>query len=353
MLSKIRTLLVNDSFHTLDVMEKVCRTDPMISIIGTARNGVDAIRHVESAKPDVVVLDLTMPYMDGPTTLRNLMSQSPIPVLICAPDDADKPAHALSCLSMGAVDAILFNERIDPMTLDTHLATLPTRIKLVSTIRPIRMLKSLGTGKPASIYGNATRSPSLKARTALAIGASTGGPSALKFILSKLPQEFESAILIAQHMPSNMTPEFIKMLAGSTRANVIEGKAGMAIEPGSIYIAPGGKNMLIGEDKTIRLETASAFEHVPSVDTMMTTASSAFRNHTIGLVLTGMGSDGKNGVAQIKNNGGKIFAQDQETSVVFGMPKEAASTGFVDKVLPLDQIPLQLAKLIGVEENVA
>lgn len=355
MTAGIKVLLVNDSFHALDVMGKICHCDPMISVIATARNGIEAIKAIEYSKPDVVVMDLTMPYMDGPTTIRQIMQKKPIPILVCAPDDANQPALALSCLSIGAVDAVLFNEKIDPMNLDSHLATLPMRIKLVSTIRPIRMLGGLADGARVDVLSSSmSLKPSMsKARSVLTIGASTGGPSALKFILSRLPERFQSAILIAQHMPENMTGEFVKMLSSTSRASIQEGRHGMGIEPGHIYIAPGGKNMVVSDDRTIELTNASIYEHVPSVDTMMKTASTAFRNNTVGLVLTGMGSDGKNGVVQIKSNGGMSFAQDQSTSVVFGMPKEAASTGTVDKVLPLDQIPLQLAKLIGVTENVA
>ncbi|MBP7733342.1 MAG: chemotaxis-specific protein-glutamate methyltransferase CheB [Caldisericia bacterium] len=355
-IGRIKVLLVNDSFHALDVMGKICHSDPMISVIATARNGIEALKSIEISKPDVVVMDLTMPYMDGPTTIRQIMQKKPVPILVCAPDDANQPSLALSCLSLGAVDAVLFNEKIDPMNLDAHLATLPTRIKLVSTIRAIRMLggnikDNFGTN--ALTGSMAVRPSPSKARSVLTIGASTGGPSALKFILSRLPERFQSAILIAQHMPENMTNELLKMLALSTRVGICEGRHGMNIEPGRIYIAPGGKNMVISDDRTIELTNASIYEHVPSVDTMMSSAAAAFRNNTVGLVLTGMGSDGKNGVVQIKSNGGMSFAQDQSTSVVFGMPKEAASTGTVDKVLPLDQIPLQLAKLIGVTENVA
>lgn len=356
MTAGIKVLLVNDSFHALDVMGKICRCDPMISVIATARNGIEAIKAIEYSKPDVVVMDLTMPYMDGPTTIRQIMQKKPIPILVCAPDDANQPSLALSCLSIGAVDAVLFNEKIDPMNLDTHLATLPTRIKLVSTIRAIRMLggDTAGNARINASFSSIIAKPSMnKARSVLTIGASTGGPSALKFILSRLPERFQSAILIAQHMPENMTGEFVKMLSSTSRANIQEGRHGMGIEPGHIYIAPGGKNMVVSDDRTIELTNASIYEHVPSVDTMMGSASAAFRNNTVGLVLTGMGSDGKNGVVQIKSNGGMSFAQDQSTSVVFGMPKEAASTGTVEKVLPLDQIPLQLAKLIGVTENVA
>lgn len=355
MSSGIRVLLVNDSFHALEVMSRICHADPQISIIATARNGIEAIKSIELLKPDVVVMDLTMPYMDGPTAIRQIMLRKPIPILVCAPDDANKAALALSCLSLGATDAILFNEKIDPMNLDAHLATLPSRIKLVSTIRAIRML---GGTHGKTVKSDLTTVSALsrvtmpKARSVLTIGASTGGPSALKYILSRLPERFNSAILIAQHMPKNMTGEFVKMLTSTTKACVNEGRHGMLIEPGQIYIAPGGKNMVVSDEKVIELTNASANEHVPSVDTMMGTASCAFRNNIVGLVLTGMGSDGKNGVVQIKSNGGKSFAQDQSTSVVYGMPKEAALTGTVEKVLPLDQIPLQLAKLFGLTENV-
>ncbi|NTU61662.1 MAG: response regulator, partial [Caldiserica bacterium] len=302
MTAGIKVLLVNDSFHALDVMGKICHCDPMISVIATARNGIEAIKAIEYSKPDVVVMDLTMPYMDGPTTIRQIMQKKPIPILVCAPDDANQPALALSCLSIGAVDAVLFNEKIDPMNLDSHLATLPMRIKLVSTIRPIRMLGGLADGARVDVLSSSmSLKPSMsKARSVLTIGASTGGPSALKFILSRLPERFQSAILIAQHMPENMTGEFVKMLSSTSRASIQEGRHGTGIEPGHIYIAPGGKNMVVSDDRTIELTNASIYEHVPSVDTMMKTASTAFRNNTVGLVLTGMGSDGKNGVVQIK-----------------------------------------------------
>lgn len=353
MFPKIRTLLVNDSFHTLDVMGKILQSDPSMTVIGTARNGIEALRQIDHLSPDVVVLDLTMPYMDGPSTLRAIMQKKPIPVLICAPDDAKQQALALSCLSMGAVDAVIFDETIDPMTLDAHLATLPTRIKMVSHIKPIRSIKTLVGVKIEAPSESRFERTGRKARSVLTIGASTGGPSALKFILSRLPENLVPAILIAQHMPENMTNEFVKMLASSSTLQVTQGRHGMPVEPGMAYVAPGGKNMVVNDERIIELRNSDTFEYVPSVDAMMTTAADSFRHKTIGLVLTGMGSDGKNGIVSIKNCGGKTLAQDKETSVVFGMPKEAASTGTIDHVLPLEQIPLKLSRMMGIEENVA
>lgn len=353
MFQKIRTLLVNDSFHTLDVMGRILQSDPSMMVVGTARNGIEAMRQIDHLSPDVVVLDLTMPYMDGPATLRAIMQKKPIPVLICAPDDAKQHALAFSCLSSGAVDAVIFDETIDPMSLDAHLATLPARIKMVSHIKPIRSIKTLTEVKIEPPKETRFERAGKKARSVLTIGASTGGPSALKFILSRLHENPVPAILIAQHMPEGMTDEFVKMLALSTSIPVIRGRHGTPVEPGVVYLAPGGKNMVINDERIIELKNSDTLEYVPSVDAMMTTAADAFRQKTIGLVLTGMGSDGKNGVVSIKNYGGRTLAQDRETSVVFGMPKEAASTGIIDHVLPLEQIPLKLSRMMGIEENVA
>lgn len=348
----IRTILVNDSYHVLNTMVKVCSRDSEISIIGIARNGLELIKLLPHTLPDIIVLDLKMPYKDGISTLEEIMCSKPLPILICAPEDSSNAGLAVECMAKGAIDAMLFPEQIDPIKLELYLERLPSKIKTVAKIKPIRVLNA----KPKMFEKKValTNASQIHARMSkvLAIGASTGGPSAIKFILSKLPSNLNAAILIAQHMPSNFTTEFAKMLSKNTDLLVKEAIDGDYVENGQVYVAPGGSNMKVNESMTIQLHKPVKTSIVPSVDEMMTSVANVYHKKAIGVVLTGMGDDGKVGIMQIKQMGGFSIAQDQQSSVVFGMPKEAESTGCIDQVLPLEIIPSKIVKLLG-EENVA
>ncbi len=350
----IRTILVNDSYHALNTMVKVCSRDSDINIVGIARNGLELLKLLPHTLPDVIVLDLKMPYKDGVTVLGDIMRSNPTPILICAPEDSTNTSLAIECMSKGAIDAMLFPEQVDPMKLEFHLESLPSKIRMVGKVKPIRVLNAKPRMLESGMRQGAQNADSLGRRMSkvLAIGASTGGPSAIKFILSRLPSNLKAAILIAQHIPSSFTAEFSKMLSKHTDLAVKEALDGDVIEGGKVYVAPGGKNMRVGDGSNIEIHKPSHSTIIPSVDEMMSSVAAAYGNKAIGVVLTGMGDDGKVGIRRIKQMGGMSIAQDKESSVVFGMPKEAESTGCVDYMLPLDTIPSKIMNLLG-EENVA
>lgn len=350
----IRTILVNDSYHALNTMVKVCSRDNEINIVGIARNGLELLKLLPQTAPDVIVLDLKMPYKDGVTVLGDIMRSNPTPILICAPEDSTNTSLAIECMLKGAIDAMLFPEHIDPMKLELHLESLPSKIKMVGKVKPIRVLNAKPRMFESGLRQGDKNTENVNRRMlkVLAIGASTGGPSAIKFILSKLPSNLRAAILIAQHIPSTFTAEFSKMLSKHTDLLVKEASEGDILEGGKVYVAPGGRNMRIGDNSNIEIHKPSHSTIVPSVDEMMSSVAASYGKKAIGVVLTGMGDDGKIGIKQIKQMGGMSIAQDQGSSVVFGMPKEAESTGCVDYMLPLETIPKKIMNLLG-EENVA
>jgi two-component system chemotaxis response regulator CheB len=335
-------------------MVKVCSRENEISIVGIARNGLELLKLLPHTYPDVIVLDLKMPYKDGVTVLGDIMRTNPTPILICAPEDSTNTSLAIECMSKGAIDAMLFPEYIDPMKLEQHLDLLPSKIRMVAKVKPIRILNARPKMFESGLYQNTSGLKTINQRMSkvLAIGASTGGPSAIRFILSKLPSNLRAAILIAQHIPSNFTAEFSKMLSKHTDLVVKEAFDGEILEGGKVYVAPGGRNMVIGDSSNIEIHKPCHSSVIPSVDEMMSSVATSFGKQAIGVVLTGMGDDGKLGIRRIKQMGGMSIAQDKDSSVVFGMPKEAESTGCVDYMLPLETIPKKIMNLLG-EENVA
>jgi two-component system chemotaxis response regulator CheB len=348
-MDRIKVLVVDDSAFYRQTIAGMLKSSARLDVVGTVANGNEAIRFITRSSPDVITLDLEMPMMDGFTFLRWLMTNKPLPVVVISSRSGSN--NVFKALEWGAVDFIAKPTQrasLEIMKLQAELVTKVETAALVSTPKLYRtylskIQKAEAVVLPAPAAG---RSPGPV--QAVAIGASTGGPPAVQSIITQLPKDFPAAVVVVQHMPSGFTLYFAERLAKAARLPVKESAHGDRLEPGRVYICPGGQHMQlrsIRNEVVIELKPKNdSDKYTPSVDRMMISTAEVYGNHVLGILLTGMGSDGKLGMQAIKKKGGATIAESEETSVVFGMPKEAISLGVVDKILPLYQIPNEVIR---------
>lgn len=345
----VKVLIVDDSAFMRSALSNMLRSDPEIQIVGVARDGLEAIEKVVQLKPDIVTMDVEMPRMDGISALRHIMATTPVPVIMVSSLATEGAHTTLEALEIGAVDFI-------PKNLsDLSLNILRLKEVLIDKIKQLAR-----RGLPRRNFRPATRpslvnhapsaAPIAVVRTTgdrrmglVAIGTSTGGPKALQEILPNLPKDFPLPIVIAQHMPPNFTGPFAERLNQLSKIEVREAKEGDALRAGLALLAPGGGHMRIvrkrGIETTVTIsEDRENFIYRPSVDALMLSVAQLFPGRALGVILTGMGNDGAKGLAELKKTGGRIFAQNEETCVVYGMPKAVVDAGIADKVLPLEDI---------------
>jgi two-component system chemotaxis response regulator CheB len=339
----IRVLVVDDSAFNRRTIIKMLEAVPGIEVVGYACDGEEGLRKVFDLHPDLITLDLEMPRMDGFTFLRIVMAGRPTPVIVISARSEDE--NVFRALDFGAVDFVakpsarispeLFNIREDLVRKvlsggRTDMTKVLQRNRQAETVAPLTSAARKG----------GEQSPSVKQATALVvIGASTGGPPALQTIFSAIREPLPVAFAIAQHMPPGFTRAFAERMNKLSALTISEAADGDLVLPGRVFIAPGGKNLVFertGQEVRIRVINPSPGQrYVPSVDVLFASAAENFAAKTVAVVLTGMGNDGHQGVMAIKKAGGTVIAESEESSVVFGMPKEAIATGCVDTVVPL------------------
>jgi two-component system, chemotaxis family, protein-glutamate methylesterase/glutaminase len=340
---KVRVLIVEDSAFYRQALSAMLSTVDQIEIIGTARDGADAIMKVTRDHPDVITLDLEMPKVDGFVFLRWLVKHAPTAVLVVS-SQSDQ-ANVFKALELGALDFLAKPNPRATREIMEMKDELISKITAISSIPKDRLqLKATGAinrGHPRSFFVGKKRK-SAKQIDLVAIGASTGGPSAVQSVVSYLPQEFPAAVTVAQHMPPGFTHHFAERLNKISPVPVSEARQGDVLETGRVYICPGGYHMTFERKRNgvyIHLEMKRDSDYfVPSVDKLFSSASDIYPGRVLGVILTGMGYDGKIGMRKIKKDGGQTIAESEETAVVFGMPKEAIEEGVVDKILPLSEI---------------
>ncbi len=341
--SKIRVLVVDDSAYNRRTITRMLSSDPDVEVVDTAYDGHHAIKKVLEHDPDVVTLDLEMPNMDGFAFLRWLMAQRPKPVIVISAYEADE--NVLRALEMGALDFIAKpGGPISPR--------LPTiQDQLIAKVR----VAAQGKLRPAAWPPPAEASPRTRRKPAavrevpaapsdvIVIGASTGGPQAIRHLLPRLPDDPPAALLVAQHMPPVFTTMFAQRLNQLASLRVREAEDDEPVRPGHVYVAPGGRHMEVRwarGDLRVRLRPPDGRDkYVPSVDRLFRSAAEACGPAVLGLVLTGMGDDGLQGAAAVKAHGGRIIVEHEETAAVYGMPRAVAEAGLADEALPLDRIP--------------
>lgn len=318
----------------LRILEDIFRTDPEISVVGLARDGEEALEKIARLRPDVVTMDIEMPRMTGLTAVRRIMKTNPLPVVMISALTQREAQLTLMALEFGAVDYVPKPSGSISLNMDIMSEELISKVKMAASAN----LKPL---KPVDPEGVFLEKSSDKV---ISIAASTGGPPAISEILKSFPAEIPP-VLIVQHMPKGITKLFAERLKDACKLQVKEAEEGDKVVAGQALIAPGGFHMVVTKDRRVCLTEDAPVNYVrPSADVMMSSMAKVYGSKCIGVILTGMGSDGARGLKAIKENGGFTIAQDEQTSVVFGMPRVAAQMGYVDRVVPLDLIPKVIMK---------
>jgi two-component system chemotaxis response regulator CheB len=341
----IRVLIVDDSALVRSLLTHLLGQDSGLQVVGSAPDAYVAREQIKALQPDVLTLDVQMPRMDGLQFLRNLMRLRPMPVVMCSSLTEQGAEITLAALELGAVDFITKPRADVEQGLTAYAGELIEKIKTaaVARVRPLATPLAQDHAMPAPQRW-------LRARTAdqlIAIGASTGGTEAIRQVLARLPVE-APGVVIAQHIPRAFSAQFAARIDACSAMSVCEAHDGALILPGHAYVAPGDQHLLVVRDGShyrCRLQDGPPVNrHRPSVDVLFGSVASQAGPHAIGVLLTGMGADGARGLALIRARGGHTIAQDEASSVVWGMPGTAVARGAVEQVLPLEQIAGALAR---------
>lgn len=357
-------MIVDDSPLMRKLLSNVLSEDPQIEVVGSAPNGKIALDKIGALRPDVITMDVQMPVMDGIETLTRIMIQKPTPVIMISAYTEEGANLTFKALELGAVDFITKPDAIFARPIVDIRDEIIMKIKTANKIN----VKRLGKDKEEELEERETKAREEKkareerkekaehevslekCRKIVSIGVSTGGPEALKEIIPHLPPHIDAGILIVQHMPPGFTNAFAQRLDTISDIEVKEAQEGDIIMPGRILIAKGDYHLKIKEEKFAYITRITHEERVklfrPSIDVMMMSTAEHFQNRTIGLIMTGMASDGVDGIRVIKEKGGITLAQDEKTSVVFGMNKLAIESGYVDRIVGLKEIVPVLMNLI-------
>lgn len=333
----IKVLTVEDSTLIRTIINNTVKTMEGIELVGTAENGKVALLKIQELKPDVITLDMVMPVMDGIETLEKLRKFSDIPVIVLSARN-DK-STTFRALENGAQDFLTKPESISK-NKNRFKKDLETRIKALAS-RPTQSSIHL-EGEQT----NHTKPLPIKKTNAIVIGASTGGPKVISSLIQSLPSSLSIPIFIVQHMPKGFTASFAERLNAVSSVSVVEAEDGMSIERGKVYIAPGGYHLVIENHLLRLLDTEKVHGVKPAVDLLFESAVQVYRKKILGILLTGMGKDGAKGCLAIKNAGGYVLAQNEKSSVVYGMPRYAAEVGSVDELLSINQIINKLSEAV-------
>ncbi|WP_421227559.1 protein-glutamate methylesterase/protein-glutamine glutaminase [Aeromonas enteropelogenes] len=348
----IRVLIVDDSALVREVLTQMLNKAPDIEVMGAAFDPIFAMQQMKRGWPDVIILDIEMPRMDGLTFLRKIMAERPTPVIICSSLTAEGASVTLEALSAGAISIVTKPSMGLKSFLQQAANDLILEIRgAVSAKLPNLYPANSKNGKPLAVppkqSADAMLSPPSerpKFRTTdriIAIGTSTGGTQALEYLLTRLPSSCPG-IAIVQHMPARFTASFAERLNGISQMEVKEAETGDRLLPGVALIAPGGKHLLIQRSGTQYLaevkEGPPVSRHCPSVDVLFRSVAVSAGHNALGVIMTGMGDDGARGMRELHDTGAKTIAQDEASCVVFGMPKEAIAHGGVSMVMSLSQI---------------
>lgn len=338
---KIRVLVVDDSDFQRGLVIGILETVPWIEIVGQARDGAEAIEKTVELAPDLITMDIRMPVMDGIQATREIMGAKPTPIVVASSTIRDEQKFTFRCLNQGALDFVAIDPEKGIIAED-----LISKVKLCSGIRVVTHPRlGLRRRPPLERAG-----PTARERYGiLGIAVSTGGPVALREVLGRLPKDFPVPIVIVQHISEGFTPGLAEWLAGESKVKVVVAKEGDRLAPSTAYLAPSGRHLSIDEEERIRLseEDLPGGYHKPSADVMLQSIAEVYGARAIGLIMTGMGKDGTRGIQAIREAMGFTMAQDEASSVIYGMNKVAIEEGSVVEVVPLDQIARALGVLIS------
>jgi two-component system chemotaxis response regulator CheB len=360
----VKVLVVDDSGFFRRRVSEILSADPNIQVIGTATNGREAIEQAQALKPDVITMDYEMPMMDGITAVRNIMQRCPTPVLMFSSLTHEGARVTLDALEAGAVDFLPKNfedisrnpERVKQLLCEKiHTIARSNRRSLSPPPATAPAATSAAQAKPASRPATTTSAqvrpavtsaaPKRKSYRLVAIGTSTGGPVALQRVLTQLPANFPAPIVLIQHMPAAFTKAFAERLDKLCRISVKEAEEGDVLRPGLALLAPGGKQMMIDNRGVVKiLPGDERLNYKPCVDITFGSVAKSYADKVLAVVLTGMGADGREGARLLKQSGSQVWAQDEASCVIYGMPMAIVKANLADAIYPLDDIGRHLAE---------
>jgi len=359
---KFRVLVVDDSTFMRKVLESIFNADDLLQVVGNAKDGREAVALAESLKPDVITMDINMPHVDGLQATAEIMTTNPRPIVIVSSESREGAASTLRALELGAIEFVAKPSSAIDLDMQSVKEELLRKVRMAAKVRVVRTASRLASTIQNSGGSNGSKAPahaSVSARPAATSGldqrfpvvvlaASTGGPATVMRIAPGFTADFPAAVILVQHMPAAFTTQYAAQLAEFTEIRVKEAEANESLQPGTLYICPGGQHLRVTPTGRIQLDGTSGriSGYLPNIDVTMESVAAFAGPLSIAGVLTGMGNDGANGAKAIKDAGGLVLAQDEATSVIFGMPAEAIKVGAVDQVLGIDDIYAAIEKRV-------
>lgn len=356
---KIRVLVVDDSTFMRKVLENIYNGDEQMHVVGSAKDGREAVSMAESLKPDVISMDINMPHVDGLQATAEIMTTNPKPIVIVSSESKEGAASTLRALELGAIEFVAKPSSGIDLDMQSVKEELLRKVRMAAKVRVVRTATRLassiqgsgGSAKPAAAAKpSAHPSPGAGDQRfpVVVLAASTGGPATVMRIAPGFTRDFPAAVILVQHMPSTFTSQYAAQLAEFTEIRVKEAESSESLNPGTLYICPGGQHLRVSSSGRIELDGTSGRinGYLPNMDVTMESVAAYAGPLGIVAVLTGMGNDGTNGARAIKTAGGLVLAQNEATSVIFGMPAEVIKAGVVDQVLGIDDIYQAIEKRV-------
>jgi two-component system chemotaxis response regulator CheB len=357
---KIRVLVVDDSTFMRKVLESIYNGDEQMQVVGSAKDGREAVSMAESLKPDVISMDINMPHVDGLQATAEIMTTNPKPIVIVSSESREGAASTLRALELGAIEFVAKPSSGIDLDMQSVKEELLRKVRMAAKVRVVRTATRLASSiQSAGSNAKPASAPKTSARPAtgaasdqrfpvVVLVASTGGPATVMRIAPGFTRDFPAAIILVQHMPATFTSQYAAQLAEFTEIRVKEAESNESLAPGTLYICPGGQHLRVTPTGRIQLDGAAGRinGYLPNMDVTMESVAAYAGPLSIAGVLTGMGNDGTSGARAIKNAGGLVLAQDEATCVIFGMPAEAIKAGVVDQVLSIDDIYQAIEKRV-------
>jgi two-component system chemotaxis response regulator CheB len=352
-------LIVDDSAFMRKVLETIFNADDQLQVAGHAKDGREAVAMAESMKPDVITMDINMPHMDGLQATAQIMTTNPKPIVIVSSESKEGAASTLKALELGAIEFVAKPSSGIDLDMQSVKDDLLRKVRMAAKVRVVRTASRVALTVQGTNGGAAPARPAPPIRTSpvipadqrfpvVVLGASTGGPATVMRLAPGFTRDFPAAVFLVQHMPATFTTQYAAQLAEFTSIRVKEAENGEAVQAGTLYICPGAQHLRVTPTGRIQLDGASGRigGYLPNIDVTMETVAAYAGAMSIGVVLTGMGNDGALGAKAIKSAGGMVLAQDEATSVIFGMPAEAIKVAGVDQVLAIDDIYAAIEKRV-------
>ena len=344
----IRVLVVDDSAFMRKLISEILNEQPDIEVVSTARNGLDALKKLERYQVDVVTLDLEMPVLDGVATIERIMATHLLPILVIS-NWAERSFEAtINALSKGAVDFIAKPSGTISLDLRKIGAELVDKVRSLAGVVVSKPVTRKAAPRPVIRLRQRVKAKADVSDVVVVIGSSTGGPRALEELFVRLPDDLGAGILVVQHMPKNFTRSLAQRLNALSPLEVKEAEEGDTIRNGLALVAPGDYHLVVDHNKQVRLNQNPPVKYLrPSIDVTMLSLIDVFQNQVVGVILTGMGNDGSEGMSAIKRTGGYTIIQDEATATIFSMPKAVLEQGNADHILPIDQIADMIVALVN------